>query len=465
MIELREMELSSFLYTAIEKMKTPKQLISWTKQINPLNLLYVFERLKATNQDRIYWSNSNNDFTLVGLGSVKKLIANEDRFQQLQKQWTTLLDEVFIHNPFPEAGTGLAAIGGMAFDPKRPKSERWEKYPTGQLTIPEYVIIYNKGNYFLTVNRYIQKNDSVEKVIQQIGKMENLILHSTDKQKQERLKVIAKEEIEPKKWKQSVQKAVDEIKRGRAKKIVLARELRLQLNRDADIASMLKKLRETQPNSYIFAFEHGDNCFLGATPERLVYVEGDKLLSTCLAGTAPRGKTITEDEQIANTLLNDQKNREEHEYVVQMIKEGIENYCEDIHIPKEPVIHPLRDLQHLYTPVTAKIKKPFSIFDIVEKLHPTPALGGVPKEKALAFIREQELLDRGWYGAPIGWLDSHHNGEFAVAIRSGLVQKNEVSLFAGCGVMRDSDAEMEYEETNVKFLPMLTILEDHDESY
>jgi menaquinone-specific isochorismate synthase len=105
----------------------------------------------------------------------------------------------------------------------------------------------------------------------------------------------------------------------------------------------------------------------------------------------------------------------------------------------------------------------YSIFDVVQALHPTPALGGTPTVESLAFIREHELLDRGWYGAPIGWVDSNNNGEFAVAIRSGLIQGNEASLFAGCGVVADSDPELEYEETKIKLLPMRNVLGGHAE--
>src|SRR5699024_12812328 len=124
-----------------------------------------------------------------------------------------------------------------------------------------------------------------------------------------------------------------------------------------------------------------------------------------------------------------------------------------------------RNLSQQYTQVIATLPDDHSVFDVMKTLHPTPAVGGAPKERALDFIREDEELDRGCYGAPVGWLDSNQNSEFAVAIRSGLVQQDEASLFAGCGIMRDSDAEMEYEETNVKFLPMLNVLEDKDESY
>ena len=141
-----------------------------------------------------------------------------------------------------------------------------------------------------------------------------------------------------------------------------------------------------------------------------------------------------------------------------MIKDALLKTCTDVEMPKEPVLHPLKNLQHLYTPVTGVLSKGFSIFDVVKNLHPTPALGGTPTEESLAFIREHELLDRGWYGAPIGWVDSNDNGEFAVAIRSGLIQGDSASLFAGCGVLADSDPEMEFEETRIKMLPMLNVL-------
>ena len=126
--------------------------------------------------------------------------------------------------------------------------------------------------------------------------------------------------------------------------------------------------------------------------------------------------------------------------------------------PSSFLILKTRDIQHLYTPVTGKAKKDTSLLLLVDRLHPTPALGGLPKEKAVEKIREVEELDRGFYGAPLGWVDYKGNGEFAVSIRSGLIQGDEASLFAGCGVVEDSNPESEYIETKIKFRPMLTAL-------
>ena len=134
----------------------------------------------------------------------------------------------------------------------------------------------------------------------------------------------------------------------------------------------------------------------------------------------------------------------EHQFVVEMIKEALEESCEDIILPDKPQLMKIRDIQHLYTPVIGKCKEDASLLMLVERLHPTPALGGLPKKEAVEKIRQVEELDRGFYAAPLGWMDYQGNGEFAVSIRSGLIQGKEASLFAGCGIVADSDSESEY---------------------
>lgn len=460
MIEIKEDLIESIVHQAIEKAKKmdQTQLLSITKKINKIDPIQFFEAAKKTNKNRTFWTSTPDEFYLIGVGNAHEIIAEESRFQVTEDEWRDIVDEAIIHNPYQVAGTGVVALGGMSFDPLKPTTNLWEKYHPSQFTIPEYTLTIHKNTHYFTVTRSVETTDDPEEIGAEIKRAEaNLFT-----QKEELpigSKVIAKQEVEPEQWMNSVEKAIDDIQQHQAEKIVLAREVRVRLDKRAEISVMLKRLIHMQQNSFVFAFEHGEDCFIGATPERLVKVEGNALLSTCLAGTAPRGKTELEDRAISTDLLNDHKNREEHDHVVKMIRHHIETYCTNIKIPKEPVIYPLQNLQHLYTPVTATLKDQYSIFDIVKQLHPTPALGGVPREKSLAFIREHELLDRGWYGAPIGWIDSNENGEFAVAIRSGLIQGDEVSLFAGCGVMKDSDPQAEYEETNIKLLPMLSVME------
>ncbi|HAQ08276.1 MAG TPA: isochorismate synthase, partial [Bacillus bacterium] len=152
------------------------------------------------------------------------------------------------------------------------------------------------------------------------------------------------------------------------------------------------------------------------------------------------------------------KNLIEHQYVVDMIKEAMRETCDEVILPDEPKLMKMKYIQHLYTPVVGKNREGTSLLHLVNRLHPTPALGGLPKKAAVEKIREVEQMDRGLYAAPIGWMDYQGNGEFAVAIRSGLIQGREASLFAGCGIVADSNAESEYTETSIKFRPMLTAL-------
>lgn len=465
MIDINMKQLELRLMQGIESIESTEKskLISITKQIEKNDPLHVFEGAKILKKDRFLWMNANRTLTFTGIGKIRTLETEENRFSQTEAQWKRLIKEAYIDNPYSDIpGTGIVAFGGMSFDPLKETTELWEKFKPSQFYIPELMLIEYEEKHYLTWNILAEKTDDVEKLADDFQAISRLYL--TDEQLITQGLVIEKEiEIDPVKWKKSVVKATEEITAEKAEKIVLAREVRLQFNESVNIATVLQKLMHTQQNSYIFAFESEGDCFISATPERLVKVENNKLLSTCLAGTAPRGKTKAEDKKIGHELLSDEKNRHEHEFVVKMIKQAILKSCIDVEIPKEPVLYPLKNLQHLYTPVTATLKAGYTIFDVVAELHPTPALGGTPTVESLAFIREEELLDRGWYGAPVGWVDSNNNGEFAVAIRSALIQDNEASLFAGCGVVADSNPDMEYEETKVKLLPMLHVLGGHTE--
>ncbi|RLL46474.1 isochorismate synthase [Oceanobacillus piezotolerans] len=464
MIDLKNEHIRKVLEKSINDLienNKESQLVSITKKIDNIEAISFFNKGKAVGQARAFWMSASKDFYLVGIGSALEIKADTNPFDETKRKWESLLKDAPVHNPYSVPGTGIVALGGMAFDPLKASTKLWEHFDTSQFRIPKFMLTIDKEDYYYTINWHVTRHDKVEDIIIEMTETEELLLTEYNNE-QESLSIIEKQEIGVEKWKQTVKRATDEIKYSDVEKIVLAREMRLTFDQKADIGSVLHRLYETQPNSYLFAFEQGDNCFVGATPERLVKLEEKLLFSTCLAGTAPRGNSLKEDEKIASELLHDDKNREEHEFVVQMIKAAMEDYCIDLRIPAEPVIYPLRNLQHLYTPVTGKLKNGYSIFDVIEKLHPTPALGGTPKEASLAFIRENELLDRGWYGAPFGWMDNKENGEFAVAIRSALIQGDEASLFAGCGVVKDSDPESEFEETNIKFLPMLSVLGGQD---
>lgn len=409
--------------------------------------------------ERFYWKDPSAEMVLIGLGISKQIQSDQatDRFFHVEEEWKGFLKDSLIFNPYKENGLGPVMFGGFSFDPHKPKTTLWSKYADSLFHIPKFMLTIVEGQTFLTTNIVCTQNDDYtlfEKVINERVQL----LNSPKEIEIKRAKLLETKEIFPQEWKQSVDDVVEDLKTGSLKKVVLARELRLFFDQRVKAEVILKNLYNQQQDSFIFVFESNGDCFIGATPERLVKKQGNDVFSTCLAGSIKRGKTDEEDRMLGQTLLNDKKNLIEHGYVVEMIKEALEESCEEIILPDKPQLMKIRDIQHLYTPVIGKCQKDASLLLLVERLHPTPALGGLPKEEAIEKIREVEELDRGFYAAPLGWCDYRGNGEFSVSIRSGLIQDKEASLFAGCGVVANSDSESEYLETSLKFRPMLRAL-------
>lgn len=459
MLDRDENQLKSLIRNAIAELnQEEKKILSITQKIDEIDYMSFFSIAKKITSYRTFWMDKNEDFLLVSAGNIYDIIATKNRYEETRSAWDRIQKKAIIDNPYKVPGTGLVALGGMSFDPKKEKTTLWKQFTDSQLHIPQFLMTKYRGNFYLTKNMSLSKNDNPHTILKDLLEKERILLSGVNDQNG--VDIHSKKEVEPAQWKQAVSHAIQRIKNDeKLEKIVMAREMQLTFTDQVDITSVIKNLLDTQPHSYVFAFDHRGECFVGATPERLVKVENEKMLSTCLAGTSPRGNTVEEDEKLSHQFLNDEKNLKEHDFVVQMIRQGIEDYCIDINIPNNPSIYKLKNLQHLYTPVEARLKKTATIFDIIKQLHPTPALGGTPTEEALDFIRSHELLDRGWYGAPIGWVDSNNCGEFVVGIRSGLIQGDKASLFAGCGIVKDSDIEEEFQETSMKFLPMLNVLQ------
>jgi isochorismate synthase len=208
----------------------------------------------------------------------------------------------------------------------------------------------------------------------------------------------------------------------------------------------------------VFAVCGSDGCFLGASPERLCGVRGDQVFIDCLAGTRRRGQTPPEDELLAEQLMNSLKDRAEHEVVRRWIVNTVADITTDLAAPEVPRIKRLHNVQHLHTPITGRLRPGVGVLDVAERLHPTPAVAGVPRAAALEWIGRTESFDRGWYAGALGWIEPPGDGEFAVALRSALIRGDEAVLFAGAGIMGDSDPRDEWEETGWKLHPMLSVL-------
>ncbi|MFF2449181.1 isochorismate synthase MenF [Neobacillus sp. NPDC058068] len=463
MVTIQETEINERGPLAVKRAKELSKpiLVSEVHKIDTVNPLAFFKAGKERFcGERFFWKDPTDEIVLVGLGISKQIQSDQvtDRFFHVEKEWEKFLKDSLIYNTYTEIAVGPVMFGGFSFDPLKEKTELWSKYADSLFHIPKYLLSIIKGQAYLTTNTICTPHDDLS-LFSKIIEERNLILHSlTTNYRAKSTSLIRTNEIMPEKWKESVDGVVKELTNGTLKKVVLARELRLIFDGQIEAENVLDRLFSQQQESFIFAFESNGDCFIGASPERLVKKQGNEIFSTCLAGSISRGETEQEDRLLGEKLLTDQKNLIEHQYVVEMIKEALEESCHEMILPDKPQLMKIRDIQHLYTPVIGKCHKDTSLMLLVERLHPTPALGGLPKDAAVEKIRQVEVLDRGFYAAPLGWADYRRNGEFAVSIRSGLLQGEEASLFAGCGVVADSEAESEYLETSLKFTPMLRAL-------
>lgn len=447
-------------------------LISSTKKIDMINPISFYEL--GANQysgSRLFWADFDREATFVGFGRTVCLEPeqHEHRFRSIDGEWQQLAAAAIVSEHTPDYA-GPMLFGGFNFDPLKIKTPLWESFPHTLFVVPEVMLSMKDGEAWLTINSMISPDEDMtddEMEARHLGILEYMddLLEQNDREfAPERAPILYKEEIAPSDWMNDVEQVAASIKAGAQDKVVLARELRLYADGPISASAALERLFAQQRDSYIFAFEQGEDCFIGATPERLVKKEGTSFLSTCLAGSFARGKSTSEDVDFGVTLLSDHKNLLEHDLAVQVIKEAMLEVCVDLAVPEQPILFKLKDIQHLYTPVAGQAKEGATLLQAVEALHPTPALGGFPQKKAVEVIREVEQLDRGWYAAPLGWMNRKQDGEFIVAIRSALIQGSEASLFAGCGIMGDSDPLSEYHETTLKFRPMLAAFEALDES-
>ena len=254
-------------------------------------------------------------------------------------------------------------------------------------------------------------------------------------------------------WDNLMNAISDGISRGEMTKVVASREVQFTSDTPYNVASILANLVENNPNCFIFGYEKDGCTFVGASPEILVRHRGSEILSYALAGTAPKdGPHAWTKEQ----LLTDEKNLFEHNIVRDRIVHTMNEVTQDISVGKTEIME-LAHLYHLRTIITAKDSTK-SLIEWAKLLHPTPALGGEPRDKALALLQQYEAHERGMYAAPFGFMKDMGDGIIVVAIRSALIMDNVLYAYAGCGVVADSDADEEYIETNNKMRTILDAL-------
>jgi menaquinone-specific isochorismate synthase len=328
------------------------------------------------------------------------------------------------------------------------------------------MVRHKEQNCTLTLNHYIQPWDKPDEVLESIEVLRSHLQESSHYEAPTVHEVSKIVEVQGQQiWTEIVERALALIHQGHFEKVVLARALDVLADRNFDPFQVLHVLRCEYPECISFLLDYGvGKTFLGATPEVVLQFKAQSdrlwLRSDAVAGSIERGKTVQEDLMLGDRLLNSEKDMREHQIVIRSICDRLQSMGAAIDPQSETSLLRLSNVQHLYTPITAQIDDPdwLIALDILQQLHPTAAVGGEPRDRAVCFMQQWEACDRGWYAAPIGWLNGDGEGTFGVGIRAGYIQGDRARIFAGAGIVANSQVENEQSETTIKFAALLKAL-------
>lgn len=374
-------------------------------------------------------------------GQVVDFEPGTDRLLAAARMWrrlsASLSSDVSTVNP--------VAVGGFAYRPDRDPGEPWSGFPALLLRVPALALVRARGRTFATSGGA----DAAE-----LLDLEPRAISSPA------ARTLTVSPIRnPLSWTAAVESAAARLRAGEAEKVVLAREVMARGDGVVAAARVARSLRSAYPSCFIYLVTGADGtAFVGASPELLVRRTGSRAYAQPMAGSVARGATEADDERLARQLEASAKDGSEHRLVADFVVDALRPLAQTV-TARPPEVVRFTNIQHLATAVTAELREPAAdALELAAALHPTPAVGGWPREAADALIDDLEAMERGWYAGAVGWIDSRGDGEFAVALRCGLLWEDGARLYAGVGVMPDSDAARELDETEWKFKALLTAL-------
>ena len=471
--------LGAFLGTCREAARKDgrAKLVSISIGVEALDPLAVLESIFEPGEQHFYAERPSLETAIAGAEAVlSKDARGRGRFAEVQR----FVDETLAHTI--AVGEVNAPFGGPHFFAAfafRDEVESEEVFPAARVFVPRWQVARAGGRTTAVANFLVEPEAELsaiaEKVWRAHGKFRRFeygeegarerggasVAEAKGWRGRETPPYIAQDEGD---YGGGVGRALGRIEAGEFQKIVLARTRTVRAEEALHPLRMLNGLRQRFPDCYAFSVANGrGQSFIGATPERLARVSKGILETEALAGSAPRGATASEDAQRGGALLRSEKDRREQKLVLDSICRRLAPLGVTLECPSEPVLKKLANVQHLHTPVQATLPGGVRLLDVIERLHPTPAVGGSPRETALARMRELEGFSRGLYAGALGWLNARSGGEFFVGLRSALVNGNEARLFAGAGIVAGSDPEAELAETELKFRALARALTETEE--
>ena len=369
---------------------------------------------------------------LVGWGNyASTVVKGANRFADARTWWHQQLEKFAITDSVHASGTGPILFTSFSFDPDE----------DSVLVIPQIVVGMRNGSSWIT---WIG-DQAQPKLLEEVPTLEDAEFNWGDGS------------LSPSEWQLRVAQAIKEIEDTKLEKVVLARDLKINSHRAIDPRKILRNLSAEYPSTWIFAVDG----LVGATPELLLRLSRGMVTSRVLAGTISKTGDDDKDLALAASLARSSKDLEEHEYAVRSVADALEPFCTSTNVPESPFVLHLANVMHLATDVTGALiesKKSVDAFTILDKLHPSAAVCGTPRNLAFDVIDEIEGMDRGRYAGPVGWIDASGDGELGIALRCGQISGREIRIFAGCGIVAGSIPDKEVEESNAKMIPMRSAL-------
>ena len=452
---------TSDLLAALEKgaARGRRTLVSVTREVEVDDPCAAVFASRLASDRWFCWQQPDREFALAGLGVAHEASSRgSGRFEDVAAECLRIGGGAVLDEPrgLP-AGAGPVWLGGFAFDPDGGGTPTWSSLSPASLVLPEISLCRSGWRTFLTVNAIVQPDEDAERLGERLRSRlaylrTDLPLPLLDPHPTAHAEIRSARP--PREFEATVEGATSRIAAGEMSKVVLAREVIVSAASAHDPAAVFGGMREQFPACFCFCCGTPEAAFVGASPELLVRRSGASVSTVALAGSTRRSSDPAVDDHLGEQLLRSDKDRRE-----QRIVRALRPHAVWVEAAAEPEIVKVANIQHLATPVIAQMADPRSAIELAGLLHPTPAVGGEPWPAAAAAIVDLEGMDRGWYAAPVGWMDATEDGEFCVALRSALLRDREAHLFAGVGVVAGSDPEAELAETEVKLgalLPLLT---------
>jgi len=417
----------------------PAHLVAHTREVDDVSDLLQRLPADAPGREIPAWVRGGDG--LVGWGRVAGIATcGASRFCDADLWWRDTIAQAEIRDEVGLVGSGPIAFGSFAYSV--------DSHEESMLVVPRVVLGRRDGRCFVTTTTWSTGTPADETT--------PFVPDPQPAPQGPGVVTFADGALPGPAYETAVAEAVRRITAGDLDKVVLARDLLAEAERPIDPRFLLRRLAESYANTWVFAVDG----LVGATPEMLVRLERGLVTSRILAGTIRRTGDDERDLALAASLARSSKDLEEHEYAVRSVADVIARFCTSVNTPESPFVLHLPNVMHLATDVAGRLTNGASVLSLAQALHPSAAVCGTPKPAAEAVITELEHMDRARYAGPVGWVDAHGDGEWGIALRSGSVDPDghHMRLFAGCGIVADSDPEAELAESQAKLVPVRNAL-------